>query len=83
MRRLGRRFIGPGRMAARLEARKATGFRLVAVDRKGVVAAPARMGHVIDAAAERPPAPRIENVEDQGAWTGTVGCIAVAGFQAL
>ena len=65
MRRLGRRFVGPGRMAARLEAREAARFRLVAVDREGVVAAPAGMGDVIDAAAKRPPAPGVENVEDQ------------------
>ncbi len=65
MRRLGRRFVSSGRMAARLEARKAARFRFIAVDREGVVAEPARMGDVINAAAKRTPAPAIENVEDQ------------------
>ena len=65
MGRLRRWFVGPWRVAAGLEAGKAARFRFIAVDRKSVIAAPAGMGYVIDAAAERAPAPGVENVEDQ------------------
>ena len=55
----------PGRMSVRLEPRQPARFRFVAVDREGVVAPPARMRDVIDAAADRPPAPGVEDVEGQ------------------
>ena len=52
-------------MAVILEARAPPRLRLVGVYREGLVVAPARMGHVIDAAAERAAAPAVENVEGE------------------
>src|ERR1700760_1831990 len=48
------------RMPIRLEARAAPRLGLVGVDREGFVAAAARMGDVIDAAAERTAAPGVD-----------------------
>ena len=53
------------RMAMILEPRLAPRLRLIAVDRHIIIIAPARMRHMIDAAAQRPPVPRIEHVEGQ------------------
>src|SRR5262245_5140010 len=53
------------RMAEILEARQAPRLRFIRIDRQGLVVAPARMGNVIDAAAERAAAPAIENVEGE------------------
>ena len=55
----------PGRVAVILKAGAPTCFRLVGIHREGLVVASAGMRHVIDAAAERAPAPGIEDVEGQ------------------
>ena len=52
-----------GGVADREEPHAAAGFRLVGVDRHLVVIAPARMGHVIGAAADRAPVPAVVDVE--------------------
>src|SRR3984893_10004904 len=52
-------------VAVVLEARQATRLRLVGIDREGLVVASPGMHDVIDAAAERAPAPAIENVEGE------------------
>src|SRR5262249_25941133 len=51
--RLERRVIHPWRVAMVVEPRPTACLRLVGVDRIGLVVAPARMRHMIDAAAER------------------------------
>ncbi len=52
-------------MAVILEAGKTVRLRLVGIDRKRIVIASPRMGRVMDAAAERPFAPFVDNVESQ------------------
>ena len=52
-------------MAARLEAGQPPRLRLVGVDREGVVAAPAGMRDMVDAAADRAARPAVVDVEDQ------------------
>src|SRR2546430_12729497 len=54
------------RVAMILEARPASRLGFVGIDRERLVAAPARMRDVIDAAAQRPLAPAVDNVERQG-----------------
>ena len=70
-------------MSMRLEARKPARLGLVAVDREGVVAAPARMGDVIDAAAERAAGPGVEDVEGQRRIHRQHRVQRRGGFQAL
>ena len=70
MRRFRRRLVGAGGVAARLEAGEAARLGLVAVDGERLVVAPAGMGDVIDAAAERSAAPGVENVEDERSVDG-------------
>src|SRR5262249_1327190 len=53
------------RMAELLEARQAPRLRFIRVHQQRLVAASARMGNVVDAAAERTAAPAIENVEGE------------------
>ena len=43
----------------------AAGFRLVGIDRKGLVVAPARVRDIVDATAQGSPAPAIDNVEGE------------------
>ena len=57
--------IAARRVAVVLEAGQAAGLGLVGVDREGLVIAPAGMGDMIDAAAERAPAPAVDDVEGQ------------------
>src|SRR5437660_1105894 len=52
-------------MSVILEACEAAGFRFVRIHRESVVVAPAGMGDMIDAAAERAPGPGVDNVECQ------------------
>ena len=59
--------VAASRVSLRLETCQPPCLGLVAVDREGVVIASARMGDVVDAAAERPPRPCIENVESSAA----------------
>ena len=54
-----------GRMAPGAEAGQPARLGLVAVDGEGIVVAPARMGHVIDAAADRAVRPGVEDVKGQ------------------
>src|SRR6478752_696783 len=56
----------PRRMAVILEARQAPRFRFVRVDRNGFVVAATGMGDMIDAAAQRTPAPEVEDIEREG-----------------
>ncbi len=53
------------RVAEVLEPREPAALRFVRVDRKGLEAAPARMGDVIGAAAKRALVPRVDEIEDQ------------------
>src|SRR5215471_3072816 len=53
------------RMAEILEARQAPRLRFIRVHWQGLVVASARVGNVVDAAAERAAAPAIENVEGE------------------
>ncbi len=55
-----------GRVAMLLEPRPAPRLRLIGIDREGIIAAAARVGDMIDAAAERAPVPTIDDVEGQG-----------------
>jgi len=69
-RKIGRALLNGGIESTRrvpmvLEARKTARFGLEAVDRKGLVVAPARMGDMIDATAERAAIPAIDDVEGQ------------------
>jgi hypothetical protein len=50
-------------MAVILETRQTPGFRFVGVDRDSFVVAATGMGNMVDAAAQRTPAPNIANVE--------------------
>ena len=52
-------------MAVVLEAGEAAGLGFIGIDREGLVIASARMGDVIDAAAQRALAPAVDNVEGQ------------------
>ena len=52
-------------MAMILEPRETACLRLVTIDRKGIVVAAARMGDMVDAAAERAAVPGIDDVEGQ------------------
>ncbi len=52
-------------MSMALEARKPPGLGFVGIDREGLVVAAARMGDMIDAAAERTAVPSIVDVERQ------------------
>src|SRR3954462_5787847 len=56
----------PRRMAVILEARQAPRFRFIRVDRNGFVVAATGMGDMVDAAAERTPAPEVEDIEREG-----------------
>ena len=51
-------------MPVGLEPGKAARLGLVAIDRERVVVAPARMGHVVLAAAERALVPGVDDVEE-------------------
>src|ERR1700739_960328 len=53
------------RVAVILETRAAPRLGFIGVDREGFVVASARMGDVIHAAAERAPAPGVDDVERQ------------------
>ena len=64
------------------KARMPPAFRFVGVDGKRVVATPARMGHVIGAAADRPPFQSSTMSNTSGAWEGIIGCRQLAGCQA-
>ena len=70
-------------MAVVLEARQAARLGLVGVDRLGVVVAPAGMGDVIDAAAERAAVPGVDEVEGQRRVDRDGRVQAEAGCQAL
>ena len=61
----GRQLDDARRVAVILEAGPAARLGLVGIDREGLVVAPARMRDVIDAAAERAPAPGVDDVEGQ------------------
>jgi hypothetical protein len=50
-------------MAVILETRQTPGFRFVRVDRHSFVVAATGMGNMVDAAAQRTPAPNIADVE--------------------
>src|SRR5260370_41732468 len=52
-------------MAMILEAAAAARFRLVGVDRKGLIIASAGVRHVVDAAAQGAPVPGVDDVESQ------------------
>src|SRR5271169_6251189 len=52
-------------VAVVLEPGAAPGFRLVGIDRKCFVIAPTRMRDMINAAAQRSPAPAIDDVESE------------------
>ena len=52
-------------MAMILESRAPASLRLVGIHRKSVIAAPARMRHMVDAAAERTVAPGVDDVEGE------------------
>src|SRR3954447_26442015 len=56
----------PRRMAVILEARQAPRFRFIRIDRNGFVVAATGMGDMVDAAAERTPAPEVEDIEREG-----------------
>src|SRR3977135_2113488 len=56
----------PRRVAVILEARQAPRFRFIRIDRNGFVIAATGMGDMIDAAAERTPAPEVEDIEREG-----------------
>ena len=70
MRPFQARHVETRRVTVRLEPGQAARFRFVAVDREGVIVASARMGNMIDAAAKRPAAPAVENVEGQRSVDG-------------
>src|ERR1700722_5942762 len=53
------------RVAMILKARAPASLSLIGIHRKSVIAAPARMGHVVDAAAQRAVAPPVDDVESQ------------------
>jgi hypothetical protein len=52
-------------VATGLEARETASFRLELVDGKDLVVTSGRMHHVVRAAADRPPIPTVDEVEDQ------------------
>src|ERR1700722_1421814 len=52
-------------VAVILEPRQPARLRFIGIDRERIIVAPARMRYMIDAAAERAPAPAIENIESQ------------------
>src|SRR3954468_3177281 len=56
----------PRCMAVILETRQAPCFRFIRVDRNGFVVAATGMGDMVDAAAQRTPAPDVEDIEREG-----------------
>src|SRR5262245_19449303 len=62
---LARRIDFSGSVTMILESREPARLSLVGIDRLGFVIAPARMGDMIDAAAQRPAVPGIDQVKGQ------------------
>jgi hypothetical protein len=52
-------------MSVILESREAACFGLIRIHRESIVIAPAGMGDVVDAAAERAPGPYVDHIEGQ------------------
>ena len=62
---LGGNLDESGAVSMVLKSSQAAGFRFEGIDREGLVVATARMGYVIDAAAERATRPAIDQVEGE------------------